>query len=383
MNMARDAWGQDLYIRLRLYARYHVLYAVVCLLLSTVLFLFNINAFINPPRSVSRPPGWEGGDVAESKRLRSIFAGPPQRASDAEGKKQRLTLVVLTCNRPKSLSRLLTSLASAKYERGTRTDMIVRQDMPENGVLCPETSRMVHRMFWPHGTLEHVKEEVHRGAMHMWMHSYSPSSATDYFLVLEDDMEVSAFYHRWLLSAIEQYRMDSSVFALSVSRPIERGVDPLGLGPVSNSVPQGVQVVKYRVPTLQGLSPMPREWEAFRTWLSKTERRRPGFDPSEVEDFQLQGLRIFERFREFRRVGRGDAFWIAYLQRYTLDSGLYVVYPWGSTGAALARSWNEAGQGKRSAAGVQADLLEAWDPALVRWSPRASVRLDFNGRVIA
>lgn len=370
-------WMQEVQVRVRMYARHHVMFAVAGMMISTVVFLFNIQSFMNSGRRVSNPPGWREEVGVREKGLHSILTPAPPVARTIH--KTRLTVVVLTCNRPKSLERLLVSLTSARYEKGSRVDLIVRQDLPESGVPCAETARLVHRMFWPHGTLDHAREESRRGPMHMWLHAYVPSGDSDFFLVLEDDMEVGAFYHRWLMPALEHFRVDTSVMGVSLAKPVERGVDPLGLGPVASSVPKEAMVVKYRVASQEALSPIPRQWGAFARWVLTMEKK---FDPTEVGDPWLRDLRSFERYREFRQIGNPGVAWVAFLQRFMVDSSLYVLHPWCPDGLALARSWREAGAVRRRAEGPREELLDTWEPGMVRWRPRNTVRLDYNGRVM-
>eukprot|EP00960_Hanusia_phi_P006445 184705-Hanusia_phi.AAC.1 len=219
--------------------------------------------------------------------------------------------------------------------------------------------------------------------MRRWLAAYSPVSAQDWFVVLEDDMEVSPFWARWLLPAVAHYRVDSSVFGVCLAKPTERGKDPLGLGDVGSSVPSGVTAVKYRMPCTEGLAPIPKRWDAFLRWLAQVTDADPAFDPTQTEELDVRDLRVFQRYRELKAIRREGLLWQAYLARYTFEVGQYTAYPWASTGAALAMSWREAGPLNRKARGPVDDLLTIWEPNLVRWNPRAGVRLDYTGRAVA
>eukprot|EP00960_Hanusia_phi_P022405 662954-Hanusia_phi.AAC.1 len=192
------AW-QAAYARMRMYARYHVMAAVAVLLLSTLLFLSQVGSFLKPsPSAASRQSQWQQAlaeEASESKPLVTRAPSPPDTP--------RITVVVLTCDRPYSLERLLLSLNNARYEAAWRVDLIVRQDMPNSGVLSAETARLVSRLAWEHGSLDHVRETEPRGPMQQWLAAYTPVSTQDWFVVLEDDMEVSPFWVRWLIPALQ------------------------------------------------------------------------------------------------------------------------------------------------------------------------------------
>lgn len=358
---------------MRMYARNHVMFAVGLMIVSTLFFIAHFNSFLQQAKPQGKPPGWRMREETEADE--APRSNPPSTRPTA------LTVVVLTSDRPKSLERLLVSLTSATYSPGERIDLIVRQDMPSSGVLCAETSRLLHRLRWPHGTLEHVQETEPRGRLQMWQRSYTPLSSTDYFLILEDDIEVSRFYLRWILVALPHFRSDATIFGISLARPTERGIDYLGLGDVSSSVPVTANAVKYKMATLQALAPIPKHWKAFRRWMARTTEEDAQFDPTAVDDFEIQDLTVFQRFQALKKNGLQHLQWDAYLARYMIDSGLFMLHPWPSGGGALARCWNEIGLVTPRRPPL-VDLLDAWQPHLLRWRQRTVIRLDFTGRVM-
>eukprot|EP00960_Hanusia_phi_P011493 335694-Hanusia_phi.AAC.10 len=216
--------------------------------------------------------------------------------------------------------------------------------------------------------------------MRLWLTAYSPVSPQDWFVVLEDDTEVSPFWVRWLIPALAHYRMDSSVFGVCLSKPVERGKDPLGLGDIAASVPSGTTAIKYRMPCTEGLAPLPKNWEAFRRWLARVTDADPAFDPTQTEEIDVRDLRVFQRYRELRAIRRESLLWQAMLVRYTFEVAQYTAYPWTASGASLARSWQEAGPLNRHTRGPREDLLSTWEPELLRWNPRTGTRLDYTGR---
>jgi hypothetical protein len=377
---------QELYARGRLYMRYHVVISVLLLGAATGLFLLNINSFLRQSgvagNGGSPPTRKSGTDTPykEDAETRSLVKKISRQAiADNAIPDRILTVVILTRDRPWSLERLLVSLSAARYDQGVRVNLIVRQDIPTNGVLCQDTARIIRKLYWPHGSVDHAIEDTPRGPMRMWLNAYAPSGPTDFFIILEDDMEVSRFYCRWVLAALDRFRLDSTVFAVSASKPERRGKDPLRLGPIQSSVPTGITHVKYRMPTPDALAPIPRHWNAFRTWAMKM-LDSDGFDPTLTEEIDVRDLHPFELYREMHTIGRKELAWTAFLVRYTFEVGQYTVYPWTPTGASLARSWEEPDALTRHGRGPTSDLLAVWDPALVRWNPRAGVRLDYTGR---
>eukprot|EP00960_Hanusia_phi_P008855 254068-Hanusia_phi.AAC.2 len=136
------------------------------------------------------------------------------------------------------------------------------------------------------------------------------------------------------------------------------------------------------MPCSDGLAPLPKHWDAFRRWLAQVTDADPAFDPTQTDELDVRELRVFQTYKELRAIHREGLLWQAYLVRYTLEVSQFTAYAWSASGAALARSWYEAGPLRRHAKGPRDELLSAWEPALVKWNPKTGVRLDWSGRVV-
>lgn len=124
-------------------------------------------------------------------------------------KHYRVTLKVLAFNRTASLLRLLSSLRSAYYD-GDEVDLEIFVDhMPPSAPLAEDgkdVTAMVLTMAdafkWPHGSKRIVFQAQHLHIRDQWLSAWYPSSETvsrrEFAVFLEDDLEVSIFYYRFL-----------------------------------------------------------------------------------------------------------------------------------------------------------------------------------------
>ena len=128
-----------------------------------------------------------------------------------------LRIMVLTFSRAASLRRLLTSLSNAEYD-GFRIDLDIWIDKPATGRGHNPDVLMVSDNFdWPYGLKNVHPQPEHVGIIGQWIDTWQPTSKTTEMCVfLEDDLDVSPFYFRWLKAAHEAYahRPDVSGFTL-------------------------------------------------------------------------------------------------------------------------------------------------------------------------
>jgi hypothetical protein len=118
----------------------------------------------------------------------------------------RISINVITQNRPVSLQRLLKSLTRAYY-LGDEISLSFNMDSKVDA----ETLKVVSSLNWPHGPKHLRRRIIQGGLIRAVSESWYPSSDDDYGLLLEDDIEVSPYYYLWIKYALLAYHYDPQV----------------------------------------------------------------------------------------------------------------------------------------------------------------------------
>lgn len=120
--------------------------------------------------------------------------------------RMRVSVNIITQNRPLSLGRLLNSLANAHY---TGDDIYLTFNMDSK--VDEETLKIVKSFKWPHGPKYIRRRIIQGGLIRAVSESWYPSSDDDFGLLLEDDIEVSPYYYLWIKYALLAYYYDPQV----------------------------------------------------------------------------------------------------------------------------------------------------------------------------
>ncbi|KAF8957453.1 hypothetical protein BDZ97DRAFT_1906800 [Flammula alnicola] len=113
----------------------------------------------------------------------------------------RIDISIITNDRPQSLTRLMNSLASARYFGDQPTLRVnVEQDCDA------DTLRIAENIAWPLGRLFIHHRVVHGGLLAAVVESWYPQDNDSYGLLLEDDVELSPLYYAWIKMTLLRYR---------------------------------------------------------------------------------------------------------------------------------------------------------------------------------
>jgi hypothetical protein len=137
-----------------------------------------------------------------------------------------LLIKLLAYDRPAPLLRCLRSLAAADYE-GDRVALHVLLDhRPPNSSLAAsrEILHAVDAFRWPHGEKRVHYRAANAGLQAQWIEAWWPGSDDEFAFVVEDDLEVSPLYYRFLKRVVMRYYYDREnyspyVFGASLQRP--------------------------------------------------------------------------------------------------------------------------------------------------------------------
>lgn len=108
---------------------------------------------------------------------------------------------MITNDRPQSLSRLLDSLAAARYY-GDVVHMRINLEQTADTM----TRRTVAHFRWNFGAVHVQHRIISAGLLPAVVEAWYPHDNDTYGVLLEDDVEVSPLFYAWIKVAILRYR---------------------------------------------------------------------------------------------------------------------------------------------------------------------------------
>jgi hypothetical protein len=144
-----------------------------------------------------------------------------------------LLIKLLAYDRPAALRRCLRSLAAADYGGDSVALHVLLDHRPPNASSAGDASALApsHEMLvfvdafpWPHGEKRVHYRAANAGLQAQWIEAWWPGSDDEFAFVVEDDLEVSPLYYRFLKRVVMGYYYDREnynpyVFGASLQRP--------------------------------------------------------------------------------------------------------------------------------------------------------------------
>lgn len=124
----------------------------------------------------------------------------------------RIPIVVVAYNRPRSLTRLLSSLQTAKYPHDT-IDLIISIDKADNN---QHVLDLANAFQWEHGTKKVIYQEINLGLRKHILKCGNYSLEYGAVIVLEDDLYVSPNFYLFAEQALTFSTKESSIGGISL-----------------------------------------------------------------------------------------------------------------------------------------------------------------------
>ena len=154
-------------------------------------------------------------DDAPSKRLVG------SRRFNSDTTPNAFTIVILTMNRLHSLQRLVGSLMDEGCHYGNaHVNIEFHIDKPKGGgtTAWHETISWASNLTWPYGEVKTVVAKENLGLRDSWFNAWRPEGDNERAIILEDDVEVSKLWYRWVNRAYDAFGQNPHIAGFSLQR---------------------------------------------------------------------------------------------------------------------------------------------------------------------
>ncbi|KAF5745003.1 putative transferase transferring glycosyl groups [Tripterygium wilfordii] len=268
-----------------------------------------------------------------------------------------LLIKVLAFNRLESLSRCLRSLAAADYggdtvhlhvyidhfdaTRNDSRDYLDEKLEESHGILA-----FADKFEWRFGNKVIHYRTGNVGLQAQWLETWWPSSENEFAFVVEDDLEVSPLFYKFVKSLILNFYYNSSnfspsIYGVSLQRP--RFVP----GKHGNKIhlDSGTRLFLYQLVGTWGQILFPNPWKEFRLWYDK--HKTKGIKPV------LDGMVTNGWYKKM-----GERIWTPWFIKFIHSRGYFNIYTNFLHERALSVSHRDAGVNYGKTAGPDSQLLD-------------------------
>ncbi|XP_038901997.1 uncharacterized protein LOC120088655 [Benincasa hispida] len=273
------------------------------------------------------------------------------RISDPKTSAFTLIVKVLAYNRLESVSRCLRSIANADY-LSDRVHLHVYIDhFPHDDahIKLNESHRIlqfVDQFVWNFGEkLVHYRTG-NVGLQAQWLEAWWPSSDNEFAFVVEDDLELSPLYYKFLRSLILNYYYNTSNYAPSIyGASLQRPRFVPGKHGNKIRLDEGTRIFLYQIVGTWGQLLFPRPWKEFRLWYD--EHKAMGIKPI------LDGMVTTGWYKKL-----GEKIWTPWFIKFIHSRGYFNIYTNFLHERALSTSHRDAGVNYGKTAGPDSHLLD-------------------------
>lgn len=220
----------------------------------------------------------------------------------------KLTIVIIAYNRPKSLKRLLKSIQNAVYleEKITLVISIDKYKIENDRSLNDEVLKIAENFEWKKGDKIINYQKINLGLKEHVLQCGDLVNIYENIIVLEDDLYVSPWFYEYSLKALEFYKMEKKVSGISLYKHIYNESAEYPFLALEDSG----DVFFLQIASSWGQIWNKRMWNDFREWFEI----HPKID-----------LKMFELPEDVKKWS--DNSWKKHYINYLVSKDLYFVYP--------------------------------------------------------
>ena len=293
-----------------------------------------------------------------------------------------LRVIVLTYNRPESLSKCIKSLSSLVTD-GYRVAMDIWIDVNTKLDVDMRTLEIASAFNWTQGPVTVWVHSKHVGLHGQWIYTWRPvmvnqtATSAELALYVEDDIDISPYAYRFLRNLHEfysDYQNISSYTLQDISHLLQQK---------RIRKPRNDPIYMHTLVGTWGMAPRPERWAEFQDWFHK-QSQVPGFRPyAKNAEYHTK---IYKRFEKRGRANTLWSMWFIYFMEIKNLFSLFSNLPTftGKSASSLSSNRREKGLHFNGKGGQHLipQLLTHWDQTYVRF-PKAPKLYDSKGNVVS
>ena len=247
----------------------------------------------------------------------------------------KFTIIILTMNRLHSLQRLVRSLMHEDCQYGLlgmTVDIEFHVDRPKNGTdeAWLDLVRWTANLAWPYGRVTSLVVRENMGLRDSWFNAWKPTNDSDRAIILEDEVEVSPPWFRWVNGAYDAYSGDGAIAGFSLQR--QDLVPRRDLWQKKKAPNNDNRPYLYSLLGSIGFAPNARVWRDFLDWAECS--------LCNGVDVSVEGLIPSDWWRKYDKKS-----WSQHLIYYMHQKELYCLYQFPKNETeALGVHWRESGE---------------------------------------
>lgn len=283
-----------------------------------------------------------------------------------------LRLIVIVYNRAESVLKCLITLNNADY-LGDNVHVDVWIDRSPDGIIDEKTYKTVLNFKFLHGTYQIHNHTKHVGLYGQWLQTWHPTEdSKEIGVILEDDVNVSPFFYRYLKAVHKKYDSYSEINGYALQGiSIKHAGDPGRLkAPVGNSI------FLYPVLGTWGFSPKVKNWISFLKWF-KTASLKEDFKPLVPKILPTRW------YMGYKGKGPNPKIWSMWHIYYAYKNKELTVYSNSINGKGFTVGRKENGLHYNGPARTYVDpVVSTWNNSYIMF-PDQPVILDIHGNMVS
>lgn len=290
-----------------------------------------------------------------------------------------LRIIVLVYNRPDSLRRCLNSIIDLDTD-GDKVALDIFIDKgKKDGRHHEPTIAVAMGYKWAHGPVRVHLQKQHVGIYGQWIDSWRPKeNSKEIAVIIEDDLDLSKYFWKWLKAAKKKYENDPEVQGFSL-----RG-NAIVSGPRTGqwlSTSETKPVFMYKLIGSHGYAPLAGFWREFQDWFHKAILDK-NFHPYQG----LPGMQPVGWYKGFEAQGTHDTMWEMWCIYYGWLKRKFVIYPniskvFKIKGEVIVHRSESGLHGGQPNHGVTALLLREWRDEFIKF-PDNIDKFDWTGKLL-
>mmetsp|Transcript_5391 Transcript_5391/g.10826 ORF Transcript_5391/g.10826 Transcript_5391/m.10826 type:complete len:446 (+) Transcript_5391:77-1414(+) len=294
---------------------------------------------VDPPQEL-REVGAHQADTELKQQNAAIEPIVPEPHGIVTEQEAKFVIIVMGWKRHASLGRLLQSLKETDYV-GDVVDLDIKID-GGSGADWDKSIQVANDFGWSQGRKRVLVSEENKGLAHAWFSAWNPPSEDHHAIFLEDDIEVSPVWYRWIKLMYKEYGHLPYMAGASLQHQTLRATDGGKESIKNNNEPFG-----YKLLGSWGFSPHPKHWKEFLA-----------LDRNTVNP-DVKGLITSSWFKAVKK----GSMWTQYFIWFSEKHNLYTVHLNPGDKLTLAANFREKGEHYKKTEGRDFDLVPQWNPA--------------------